>query len=124
MLKQWQHVAGLTVAIAGTSFAASFGAESAVWVAYALAAVLGAVVYLQGDRYATDGTVTGNVLVAYLGGVVLSLAVATGLLALMLNVPPDFGAWQMGLMMWDSWAGIGTAVLSGFFVAGLGTLLT
>ncbi|NIS31941.1 MAG: hypothetical protein GWN07_16200, partial [Actinobacteria bacterium] len=55
----------LTAAVAGSSFAASFGAESAVWVAYALAAVLGAVVYVQGDSYATGGTVTGNVLVAY-----------------------------------------------------------
>lgn len=124
MLRQWQHVAGLVLAIAGTTFAAAFGGETAVVVAYALAAVLGVIVYVQGDRYATAGTVTGNVLVAYLLGVVLSLALATGLLVFLLNVPVDFGAWQIGLMMWDSWAGIGTAVLSGFFLAGLAGMLT
>ena len=124
MLKQWQHVAGLVVAVAGTSFSASFGGETAVYVSYGVAAVLGAVVYAQADRRATAGNVTGNVLVAYLGGVILSLAVATGLIVFLLNVPVDFGAWQIGLMMWDSWAGIGTALLSGFFVAGLAAMLT
>lgn len=124
MLKQWQHVAGLGAAIAGTSFAASFGDGSAVVVSYALAAVLGVVLYVQGDRYATAGTVTGNVLIGYLAGVVLSLAVATGLAVWLLNIPSDFGAWQMGLMMWDSWAGLGAAILSGFFLAGFSALLT
>lgn len=123
MLKQWQHVAGLGLAFAGTAFAASFGGEAAVVVSYGLAAVLGVVLYVQGDRYATDGTVTGNVLVGYLVGVLASLVVATGLVVWFLNIPPDFGAWQMGLLMWDSWAGLGVAVLSGFFLAGLGALL-
>lgn len=124
MLKQWQHVAGLIVAITGLVFAASFGGRTAVILAYALAAVLGLVLYLQGDRYATAGTVTGNVLVGYVAAVVLSLAAATALLVFLLNVPPDFGAWQMGLLMWDSWAGIGVAVLSGFFIAGLAGMAT
>lgn len=123
MLRRWQHVSGLTLAIGGTAFAASFGGDIAAIVAYILALALGIVLYLQGDRYATAGTVTGNVLVGYLAGVVLSLALATGLVAWLLNVPVDFGAWQMGLMMWDSWAGIGAAVLSGFFLTGFTALL-
>jgi hypothetical protein len=41
----------------------------------------------------------------------------------LLNVPVDLGAWQMGLRLWDSWAGIGAAVLSGFFITGLSALL-
>lgn len=124
MLKQWQHVTGLAAAIASMALAASFGGDTAVIVSYVLAGALGAVVYVQGDRYATAGTVTGNVLVGYLAGIVLSLALATGLVVWLLNVPPDFGAWQMGLMMWDSWAGVGAAVLSGFFLTGFTALLS
>lgn len=122
MLTQWQHVTGLGLAFAGTAFAASFGGEAAVILSYGLAAALGVVVYVQGDRYATAGTVTGNVLIGYLVGVLVSLGVATGLIFWLLNVPPDFGAWQMGLMMWDSWAGLGAAVLSGFFLTGFSAL--
>lgn len=123
MLKRWQHVAGLAAAVTGTVFAATFGGEFTVIVAYVLAAALGVVVYVQGDRYATAGTVTGNVLFGYLAGVLLSLALATGLLVWLLNVPVDAGGWQMGLMMWDSWAGIGVAILSGFFLTGFTALL-
>lgn len=123
MLKQWQHVAGLTAAIGGTVIASTFGGDVVVIVSYVLAAALGVVVYVQGDRYATAGTVTGNILIGYLGGVILSLALATGLVVWFLNVPPDYGAWQMGLMMWDSWAGIGAAVLSAFFLTGFTALL-
>ena len=119
MLGRWQHVGGLVLAVSGTAFTASFGGETAVYVAYALAAVLGLVLYLQGDRYTTAGNHAGNVLVGYVVGVLLSFALATGLIVWLLNVPVDLGAWQVGLMMWDSWAGIGTAILSGFFVGGL-----
>ena len=123
MLDRWQHVLGLAVAVGSMTFAASFGGEPALLVAYVMAATLGVVVYVQGDRYATAGTVTGNVLIGYLAGVVLSLVTATGLVVWLLNVPVDLGAWQMGLMLWDSWAGIGAAVLSGFFITGLSALL-
>lgn len=122
-MPRWQHVAGLAAAVTGTVFAATFGGETAVIVSYGLAVVLGVVVYLQGDRYATAGTVTGNVLVGYLAGVIISLALATGLLVWLLSLPIDAGAWQVGLMMWDSWAGIGVAVLSGFFLTGFTALL-
>lgn len=124
MLQQWQHVAGLGLAIAGTAFAAAFGAGPAAPVAYALAVALGGILYFQGDRVAALGNLTGNILVGYLLGIVVSLAIATSLLVWLLNVPPDYATWQIGLMMWDSWAGIGAAVLSGFFVAGLLALLT
>lgn len=124
MLARWEHVAGLAVGFAGTSVAASFGGEVAVILAYALAAALGAVVYVQGDRSATDATVTGNILLGYLFGLLLSLAVATALFVWFLGLPVDFGAWQMGIRMWDSWAGVGVAALSGFFVAGLLAMLT
>jgi drug/metabolite transporter (DMT)-like permease len=119
MLRQWQHVAGLAAGVAGTAFTAAFGGELSVWAAYALAVALGLVLYEQGDTYAAVGTVAGNVLVGYLAGIVLSFVLATGLLIWLLNAPWDFAGWQVGLMMWDSWAGIGVAVLSGFFVAGL-----
>jgi len=81
------------------------------------------VIYFQADRVTIEGNATGNILVGYLAGVILSLAVATGLLVWFLNVPVDAGAWQMGLMLWDSWAGIGAAVLTGFFVSGFTALL-
>lgn len=123
MLQRWQHVAGLVLSIAAMAFAASFSGRLPVALVYVLAVALGVVLYRQGDRAATAGTVTGNVLVGYVGGIVLSLTLATGLLAWLLNVPVDFGLWQVALMMWDSWAGIGVAVLSGFFVAGFGALL-
>lgn len=119
MLKQWTHVAGLALAFAGATVAASFGSQAVVVLGYALAVALGVVVYVQGDRSATASTVTGNILIGYLLGIVLSLAVATGLFVWFLNLPVDFGAWQMGLRMWDSWAGLGAAALSGFFIAGL-----
>lgn len=124
MLTQWEHVGGLGLAFGATSVAASFGGDATVVVAYALAVILGGVVYVQGDRSATGATVTGNILVGYLLGIVLSLALATGLFVWFLGLPADFGAWQMGLRMWDSWAGIGAAALSGFFVAGLLAPLT
>lgn len=124
MLARWEHVAGLAVGFAGTSVAASFGGEVAVILAYALAVALGAVVYVQGDRSATDATVTGNILLGYLIGLLLSLTVATALFVWFLGLPLDFGAWQMGIRMWDSWAGVGVAALSGFFVAGLLAPLT
>lgn len=123
MLKQWEHVTGLGLAFAGTSVAATFGSEAGVVVAYALAVALGVVVYLQGDRSATAATVTGNILLGYLAGIALSLAAATALFIWYLNLPVDFGAWQMGLRLWDSWAGLGAAALSGFFLAGIGALL-
>lgn len=123
MLPQWQHVAGLGIAVAGTAFAASFGGAVAVVSAYALALALGVVVYLQGEGFAAAGSVSGNILLGYVGGVVLSLATATALLVYFINLPLDFAAWQMGLQMWNSWAGIGVAVLSGFFLAGVASLL-
>lgn len=119
MLKQWTHVVGLGLAFAGSAVATTFGSEAVVVLGYALAVALGVVVYVQGDRSATASTVTGNILMGYLLGIVLSLAVATALFVWFLNLPVDFGAWQMGLRMWDSWAGLGAAALSGFFVAGL-----
>lgn len=123
MLKQWQHVAGLSLAFAGTAIAASFGGSETGIAAYAIAIAMGVVVYVQGDRSATAATVTGNLLLGYLGGVVLSLAVATALFVWFLNMPVDFAAWQMGLRLWESWAGTGAAVLSGFFLSGISTLL-
>lgn len=124
MLQQWQHVAGLALAVGGGSFAASFGGSATGIAAYAIAIAIGIVVYVQGDRSATAATVTGNLLLGYLGGVVLSLAVATGLFVWFLNLPVDFAAWQMGLRLWESWAGIGAAVLSGFFLSGFSALLS
>lgn len=123
MLKQWEHIIGLGLAFAGTSVAATYGGEPAVFVAYGLAFGLGVVVYVQGDRSATAATVTGNILLGYLVGIVLSLAAATALFVWYLNLPADFGAWQMGLRLWDSWAGLGAAALAGFFLAGIGALL-
>lgn len=124
MLQQWTHVTGLGLAFAGSAVATTFGGGAIVVLGYALAVALGVVVYVQGDRSATASTVTGNILMGYLLGIVLSLAVATGLFVWFLNLPADFGAWQMGLRMWDSWAGLGAAALSGFFVAGLLAPLT
>lgn len=123
MLQRWQHVGGLVAATTGTVFTASFGGSVGVVVGYSLAVALGSVLYLQGDTYTTVGPVSGNVLLGYLGGVVLSLAIATGLLVWFFNAPVDFAAWQMGLLLWDSWAGVGVAVLSGFFLAGLAAML-
>jgi hypothetical protein len=123
MLKRWQHVGGLAIAIGGMAFAAAFGGDIALYASYSLAAGLGIVIYFQADRVTIEGNATGNILVGYLAGVILSLAVATGLLVWFLNVPVDAGAWQMGLMLWDSWAGIGAAVLTGFFVSGFTALL-
>lgn len=123
MLERWQHVGGLTLAIGGIIFAAAFGGDIALYVSYGIAGALGIVIYLQADRVTIEGNATGNILVGYLAGVILSLAVATGLIVWFLNVPVDAGAWQMGLMMWDSWAGIGAAVLTGFFLSGFTALL-
>lgn len=123
MLQRWQHVGGLAIAIGGMAFAAAFGGEIALFVSYGLAAGLGIVIYFQADRVAIEGNATGNILIGYLLGTIISLAVATGLLVWFLNVPVDAGAWQMGLMLWDTWAGIGAAVLTGFFLSGFTALL-
>lgn len=119
MLRRWQHIGGVVLAVAGSVLAASFGGQPGVVVAYSLSAALGVVLYWQGDTYATVGPVSGNVLVGYLGGVVLSLGVAMGLLVWFFNVPVDFAAWQSGLLLWEAWAGIGVAALSGFFLTGM-----
>lgn len=119
MLTRWQHVGGLALASTGTVLASAFGGPRTVAVGYSLAVALGAVLYWQGDAYAAVGPISGNVLLGYLGGVVLSLVTATGLLVWYFGTPLDFATWQVGLLMWDSWAGVGVALLSGFFIAGL-----
>lgn len=122
-LARWQHVGGFGLAVAGTGFAAAFGGRRAVVVAYLLALALGAVLYVQGEAFAAVGPVFGNALVGYLAGVVGSLGLATGLFVWLLDAPVDYAAWQVGLMLWDSWAGVGVAVISGFFLTGLADLL-
>lgn len=123
MLRRWQHVGGLVAATTGTVFATSFGGLVGVALGYSLAAALGAVLYVQGESFAAAGPISGNVLLGYLGGVLLSLGAATALLVWYFSAPIDFAAWQMGLLLWDSWAGVGVAVLSGFFVAGMAAML-
>lgn len=119
MLQRWQHLGGVVLAVAGTVLAASFGGPPWVAIAYALSVTLGVVLYWQGDTYAMVGPVAGNVLLGYLGGVLLSLTGATGLLVWYFATPVDFAAWQVGLLLWQAWAGVGVAVVSGFFLAGV-----
>ena len=124
MLTQWQHVLGLSAGVTGLSISATYGSDRLVLASYGVAVLIGAVLYVQGDRFEAAGTVSGNVLVGYLVGVVASLSIATALLVWRLQVPVDFGAWQIGLMMWDSWAGLGVAILSGFFLTGVAAMAT
>lgn len=122
-LPRWEHVGGLVAATAGTVFATAFGGAAGVVAGYSLAVALGAVLYRQSDTYATVGPVSGNVLVGYLGGIGLSVAVTAGLFVHFYDAPVDYAAWQSGLLLWDSWAGVGVALLAGFFVAGLAAML-
>lgn len=123
MLSRPAHVGGFAVAVVGMALGAEFGDEAVVALAYGLAVALGVVLYLQGDSYATSGSTFGNALVGYLAGIASSLVLATALLMWFVGAPWDLGAWQLGLQLWDSWAGVGVAMLSGFFVTGLLGLL-
>lgn len=123
MIDRRGHLAMLAVAVAGLQIAVSFGSDIERLVAYGLAVVLGAAIYLQGDRHLVPGSVFGNVLLGYAAGTVLGLAVAAGLLSWVLSVPADFALWRTGILMWGSWAGVGSSVLSSFFVVGLLAML-
>lgn len=119
MLSKRRHLVGVTVGVAGTSFAAEFGFGPLPYIAYGVAVALGSVLYLQGDLSATEGPIFGNVLIGYLAGIAVSLLGATALLILLLGIPWDLAVWQLGVQFWDSWAGVGVALLSGFFLTGV-----
>jgi hypothetical protein len=117
------HLAALAVAVAGLELAVSFGGDLERLLAYALAAALGVAIYVQGERHVVSGSVFGNVLVGYAVGTVLGLVVSAGLLSWLLSIPADFALWRTGILMWGSWAGVGSAILSAFFVVGLLAML-
>lgn len=117
------HLSALGLSIAGLELAAAFGTDLEGILAYALAAALGLAVYVQGERHLVTGSVFGNVLLGYAAGTVLGLITAAGLLAWVLSIPLDFALWRSGVVMWGAWAGVGSAVLSAYFVAGLFAML-
>lgn len=119
MIDHRTHLATLAVSTAGLQLAASFGSEPERLLAYGLAVALGVAIYAQGEHHLVPGSVFGNVLLGYAAGTVLGLVVATSLLSWLLSIPADFALWRTGLVMWGSWAGVGTAVLASFFTAGL-----
>lgn len=123
MIDRRSHMGALAVSTAGLQLAVSFGSDPERLFAYGLAVALGLAIYAQGERHLVPGSVFGNVLLGYAGGTVLGLAVATSLLSWLLSIPADFALWRTGLVMWGSWAGVGTAVLASFFAAGLLALL-
>lgn len=118
MIGRRGHLAALAVAIAGLQLAVSFGSDLERLVAYGLAAALGVAIYAQGEHHLVTGSVFGNVLIGYAVGTVVSLVVAGSLLSWLLSFPVDIALWRTGILMWGSWAGVGSAVLSAFFVIG------
>ena len=123
MIGRRGHLVALAAAIAALQLAASFGNEPEGLLAYGLAAALGAAIYSQGERHLVSGSVFGNLLLGYAAGTVLGVAVAAGLLSWLLSIPADLALWRTGILMWSSWAGIGSALLSAFFVVGLLSML-
>ena len=119
MIGRRAHLVAFAVGVAGLELAASLGGDLEGLVAYGLAAGLGVVVYVQAERYLVPGSVFGNVLVGYVGGTILGLGVAGGLVSWVLALPLDFALWRAAILMWGSWAGIGATVLSTFFLFGL-----
>lgn len=118
------HRAGVAVGVGGTELAATLGGTPTQVVAYAAAAVLGGVLYLQGDRRVVGGRVFPTLIVGFAAGTALSLLVAAGLLTWLLGAPWDFALWRMGVLMWGSWAGVAFAVVSSYFAVGVAVAST
>lgn len=123
MIERRGHLAALAVAVASLELAVSFGGDFERLLAYGLAAALGVAIYVQGERHLVSGSVFGNVLVGYAAGTVIGLVVSASLLSWLLSIPADLALWRTGILMWGSWAGVGSAVLSAFFVVGLLAML-
>lgn len=123
MRSRSSHLSALGLSVASLELAAAFGTDLESMLAYGLAAALGVAIYLQGERHLVVGSVFGNVLLGYAAGTVLGLLVASGLLAWVLSIPFDFALWRTGMVMWGAWAGVGSSVLSAYFVTGLFAML-
>lgn len=118
VLSGFVHRVTVALAVGGTQVAATFGARSVQVVAYLLAGLLGALLYLQGDRRVVGTEVFPTLIVGYAVGTAVSLLVGTGLLMWSLGAPWDLALWRIGILMWGSWAGIAFMLVSAYFVVG------
>lgn len=112
------HVAGIAFVVATTVFAASFGQGWQVAAAYGLAVALGVALYRQAAERVVRSA-WGNLVVGFLLGFGASLALGTALTEWYVDLPVDLVLWQLGLLTWDTWLGIGGVVLATMFVMGL-----
>lgn len=113
------YVAVLSLGIAGLQFAASFNQGWLFAVTFALALVLGAVVFYQGERRVVAGPIFSNLILAICLGTAASTLVVGGLLTLILGIPWDYALWQGGLLVWEVALGIDFTLVTGFFVVGV-----
>lgn len=123
MLGAWQHRAGVAVAVAGAELGVAFGTGRTATAAYVLAAALGVLLVAQGERRTVGGSVSANTLLGFVAGTAVCLLVGTGLLMAGLGMPWDVALWRTGIATWGAWAGVGTVVISAYFLAGLATSL-
>lgn len=116
------RTAGYVVSVGSLGIALAFGSRYLELAAYVLAILLGVTIYVHANRYGTSQTYSGAI-VGYLGGIVLSEAVITGMVTWYFAVPIDTAAWIMGIRLLFGWAALLFCLLTGFFVAGLGQML-
>lgn len=124
MVSRPAYVAVLGVAIAALQFAAGFGEGWRVTLAWLVAAGLGVVVFYQGERRITAGSAFVNAGAALLLGTLVSWLFGAGLVMVILGAPWDVTLWQLGLLLWDAWAGVIVAFVSAFFVVGVAASVT
>lgn len=119
MIARRVYLIAFTLAVAGLELTAAFGASWQQPIALAVGAVLGVIVYHQGEKGLVEGSVFGNIMIGFAAGTALGLGIGTGLLVWLLSIPADYALWRTGLLMWGAWSGVGFSLLASFFIVGL-----
>lgn len=123
MLDRRVHLAGVAVAVAGTELGVAFGGGPTGAVAYGLAVLLGVVLVAQGERRSVAGSVPASTLAGFAAGTAVCVLAGAALLAGLLGLPWDLALWRAGIRTWGAWAGVGAALVSAYFLAGLASSL-
>lgn len=119
MLGEWQHRAGVAVAVAGSELGIVFGNGRFAAVGYALAALLGCLLAVQGDRRTVSGSVSANAMLGYAAGTAICALVTGALLVSLMGFPWDLAFWRTGILAWGAWVGVAGVLVSAFFLTGL-----
>lgn len=118
MISRITYALFLVLGIGGAAITSAVGDSWLHVPAYALAVIVGVVVYFQANKRLVDEAI-GTTLLGVLGGLLFSEIVLTAISVYVLSVPVDFAAWQMWTQLLFPWASVLTLMLTGYFGAGL-----